>query len=328
MSVEVNIQEMMETGAHFGHQTKRWNPRMRPYIYGSRSGVHIIDLQKTKDLANAALNFITEAVGRGDDILFVGTKVQSREIVKEQAARANMHYVNNRWMGGTLTNFQTIKKSIDKLIDYTDKRENDGFEGFTKRELLDVDRSITKLEASLGGIKRLKRQPDVVFIVDPTHEHIAVLEAKKLGIPVIALIDSNCDPDPIDYPIPSNDDAVSAIAYFTAKIADACLVGLDLRETNARAAEEQQAKLAKDKKPARRKRVTRGTESKDKGQKTAYVDRRGQPQPEEAAKEESKVEAFSAKVEEAEEKPVATEVTTENNSDAAADAPKKAQAAV
>lgn len=228
--LNVQIEEMMEAGAHFGHQTKRWNPKMRPYLYGSRSGVHIIDLQKTKDLATQALEFVSKIAAQGQEILFVGTKPQAREVIKNQALRAKMFYVTDRWMGGTLTNFKTIKKSIDRLIELQTRREKNDFEGYTKKEILDIDREIIKLEASLGGIKLMKGQPSLLFVVDPKQEHIAILEAKKLGIPIVALTDSNCDPDPIDYLIPGNDDAISSIEYFTAKVAEACLAGAEKRE--------------------------------------------------------------------------------------------------
>jgi small subunit ribosomal protein S2 len=284
--IEVQIPEMMATGAHFGHQTKRWNPKMRPYLYGIRSGVHIIDLQQTKDFANNAMTFLSDCAAKGKEILFVGTKQQARDVVKEQAIRGKMHFVNHRWMGGTLTNFPTIKKSIDRLIEYTAKRENDDFKGYTKRELLDIDRKIIKLEASLGGIKRLKRYPDIVFVIDPKHEHIAVREANKLGIPVIAVVDSNCNPDPIDYIIPANDDAISSIEYFVAKAADACLEGAEKREEFIRMDEAKGGGKAA--KPEKR-RVNKGTsKAKDETDKAAYVSKAKN------AEFEEKVESFSA----------------------------------
>lgn len=259
MSFEMNLEEMMEAGAHFGHQTKRWNPKMRPYIYGARSGIHIIDLQKTLPLAQEALEFIAGIVAKGKDLLFVGTKPQARNVIQEQAGRCNMFYVTDRWMGGTLTNYQTIKKSIDRLIDLETRREKKDFEGYKKKELLEVDRTIDKLESSLGGIKKLKGVPGVLFVVDPKQERIAIQEANKLGIPVVALTDSNCDPDPIDYIIPSNDDAISSIEYFSAKVADACLAGLEKRELLA-----QQTKSSEGDQKARapkKRRTAKGTSS-------------------------------------------------------------------
>ncbi len=244
--VEISIAEMMEAGAHFGHQTRRWNPKMKPYLYGSRSGVHIIDLQKTLTLGQSALNFIVETVANGQDILFVGTKPQARDVAKEQAIRANMFYVNNRWMGGTLTNYATIKKSINRLVDFETRRQTeDGFAGYTKKEILDVDREIIKLTASLGGIKSMSQLPGAIFVIDPSHEHIAVSEARKLGIPVVAMVDSNCNPDFVDYVIPSNDDALSSIVYMVSKIADACLAGLEKREQRAQSGEAPKPKKAR-----------------------------------------------------------------------------------
>lgn len=275
--IEVQVPEMMEAGAHFGHQTKRWNPKMRQYIYGARSGVHIINLQRTKGLANEALQQLNDYVAKGKQVLFVGTKPQAREVIKEEANRAKMHYVNQRWMGGTLTNFKTIKKSIDRLIDLETRRENDDFKGYNKRELLEVDRTIAKLEASLGGIKKLNRQPDVVFIVDPKHERIAVLEAKKLGLPIVAITDSNCDPEPIDLVIPANDDAILSIQYFTTKVADACLEGLERREEIVKQEANESKKQSGNKKPERKKRVAKGTEEDGKT-KTAYVGRTANPE--------------------------------------------------
>lgn len=262
--VDVQIQDMMDTGAHFGHQTKRWNPKMKPYIYGSRSGVHIIDLQKTKNLAAKAFRFVSDLVASGKSVLFVGTKPQAREIVKEEAVRAQMHYVNDRWMGGTLTNFQTIKRSIDQLIDFETRRVNNEFVGYTKKELLDIDRRIAKLEASLGGIKSLNGLPGAVFVIDPHLERISVREASVLDVPLVAITDTNCDPDPIDYVIPGNDDAISSIQYFTRKIADACLEGLEKREANAQQHREEDAQ---NKRPARTRRPVRGADDK----KGAYV---------------------------------------------------------
>ncbi len=290
--ISLEIQEMMTAGAHFGHQTKRWNPRMKPYIYGIRSGVHIIDLQQTKVLAVEALGFLTDAVAKGSNVLFVGTKQQAREVVRDQSLRAKMHYVNQRWMGGTLTNFKTIKKSIDKLIDLQTRRINNDFEGYTKKELLDIDRTIEKLEGSLGGIKALTQAPDILVVIDPNLEHIAVGEAKKLGIPVVALTDTNCDPAPIDYVIPGNDDAISSIEYFATKVADAILVGLDKREQHARTdVVFDDANSAK--KSAPRRRVAKGNEGekKGKGTKSAYVSKTAQ------AEFEGNAEgSFSAKV--------------------------------
>lgn len=287
---QVTIPEMMAAGAHFGHQTKRWNPKMRQYIYGARSGVHILDLQKTQKLATEALEFIKKSVASGKSILFVATKKQGRELVKEQAVRAKMHFVNERWMGGTLTNFKTIKHSIDRLIDLERRRKENDFKGYSKRELLEVDRDIIKLEASLGGIKGLNGVPDVVFIVDPNQEDIAVKEATKLNIPIVAITDSNCDPEPIDYVIPANDDAVMSISYFVQKIADACLEGLDKRDSFVRIDSSQTADARR---APKKKRVVTGTHEAD-SKKTAYVSHAAKTQFEGDA-----AQGYSAKVEEA-----------------------------
>lgn len=231
---EVTVQEMFEAGAHFGHQTKKWNPRMKPYIYGSRSGIHIIDLQQTESLAQTALNFIEKTVSEGGDVLFVGTKMQAQPVLEEQAKRCAMPYMTRRWLGGTLTNFGTIKKSIERMLELESRREKNDFAGFTKKELLTVDREIAKLNEALGGIRSLKKPPTVLFIVDPSLEKIAVHEANVLGIPVVAMTDSNCNPDPIDYLMPANDDALRSIQLFTGKVAEACLAGLERREQMAR----------------------------------------------------------------------------------------------
>ncbi len=289
---QVTIPEMMAAGAHFGHQTKRWNPKMRQYIYGARSGVHILDLQKTQKLATEALEFIKNAVASGKSVLFVATKKQGRELVKEQAVRAKMFFVNERWMGGTLTNFKTIKHSIDRLIDLERRRKENDFKGYSKRELLEVDRDIIKLEASLGGIKGLNGVPDVVFIVDPKQEAIAVKESTKLNIPIVAITDSNCDPEPIDYVIPANDDAVLSISYFVQKIADACLEGLDKRDAFVRM-DHSTAGDHNAKRMPKKKRVVTGTHEAD-SKKTAYVSHGAKTQFEGDA-----AQGYSAKVEEA-----------------------------
>ena len=221
----VTIRELLEAGVHFGHQTARWNPRMRKYIYGARNGIHIIDLQKTVPMFDAAFNFITATVTRGESVLFVGTKKQAQEVVRTHAVRCGMYHVTHRWLGGTLTNFRTIKGSIDRLRNI-DRMLTDGTaDALTKKETLKLFREREKLEANLGGIKSMEHLPGVVFIVDPVKEHIAVAEAKKLGIKVVAIADTNSDPTDIDFPIPGNDDAIRAIELFTSRVADAVLAG-------------------------------------------------------------------------------------------------------
>ena len=303
MTVEISITEMMEAGAHFGHQTRRWNPKMKPYLYGARSGVHIIDLQKTFTLGQAALNFLTETVANGKDVLFVGTKPQARETIKEQAVRSNMFYVNNRWMGGTLTNYATIKKSINRLVDYETRRQvENGFEGYTKKEILEIDRAIIKLTASLGGIKNLNGLPGAIFVIDPNQERIAVSEAQKLGIPVVAMVDSNCNPDNVEYVIPCNDDAITSIIYMVSKIADACLDGLEKRERRAqdnpqpkKVAKPQTAQEPRKERDDKRKRPGQRGEkpAAAAGKKSAYVAKSVQEQPASAEAQEG---SFSAKV--------------------------------
>ena len=221
----VTMKQMLEAGVHFGHQTKRWNPKMKPYIFGARNGIYIIDLQQTVVLWRRAYDFVVDLASRGEKVLFVGTKKQAQEVIAEEATRGGMFYVNNRWLGGTLTNFKTVKGSIERLRTI-ERMETDGtFEKLPKKEVLELGRDRDKLMRSLGGIKDMNRLPGAVFIVDPKKEHIAVAEANRLQIPVVAIVDTNCDPDLIDYVIPGNDDAIRSIKLFTANIADACVEG-------------------------------------------------------------------------------------------------------
>ena len=221
----VSLRDLLEAGVHFGHQTRLWNPKMKPYIYGEKNGVHIIDLQKTARSLVGATRFVTQIAARGGSVLFVGTKRASREIIEEQANRSGMFYVNNRWLGGTLTNFQTVKKSIDRYTGIERARDEGRFDLLTKREAQELNRKLEKMERSLGGIKNMKGLPDLMFVIDPKREHIAVREANKLKIPVVGLCDTNCDPDGITYVIPGNDDAMKSIRLFTTALADACIEG-------------------------------------------------------------------------------------------------------
>lgn len=239
---QVSVKELLEAGVHFGHQTARWNPKMKPYIFTARNGIHIIDLQKTADQANKAYKFVADSVALGAKVLFVGTKKQSQEVIKEQAERAKMFYVNHRWLGGMLTNFKTIKQSIDRLNGWYQKRDSGELEKLPKREVLTIQRKVEKLEYSLLGIKDMLKAPDIVFIVDPHKENIAKLEANRLGIPVIALTDTNCDPTGIDHIIPGNDDAIRAITRVVSMIADACAEGLERREIVIRREAEEREK--------------------------------------------------------------------------------------
>ncbi len=225
MASIINMKQLLEAGVHFGHQTSKWNPKMKQYIFGARNGIHIIDLQKTVVLFKEAYEFITDTVADGGKVLFVGTKRQAQDAIQEEAERAGMYYVTNRWLGGFMTNFQTIKKSIDRMKDLEQMRDDGSFENFKKKEALGFEREITKLNFVFNGIRDLRDIPDAIFIVDPKKEKIALAEANKLGIPVIALVDTNSDPDNIDYVIPANDDAIRAIRLFSSRIADACAEG-------------------------------------------------------------------------------------------------------
>lgn len=222
---QVTMRDLLEAGVHFGHQTNRWNPKMRPYIYGGRNGVHVIDLSQTVRYLASALDFIRTVSAKGEAVLFVGTKRQAQEAVREQAERSNQFYVVNRWLGGTLTNFQTIRKSIDRLKELEKMSRDGSYAKYTKKEVLRFEREKERLENNVGGIANMDRVPGALFVLDPKKEEIAVREARKLGIPVVAVCDTNCDPDGIDYVVPGNDDAIRAIRLFSTAIADACLEG-------------------------------------------------------------------------------------------------------
>ncbi len=221
----ISMKLLLEAGVHFGHQTNKWNPKMKPYIFGARNNIYIIDLQQTVGMFQTAYNFIVDAVSEGKEILFVGTKKQSQEAIKEEALRCGMPYVNQRWLGGMLTNFVTIKKSIDRLNTLSKMFDDDSIKAFPKKEITQLQKEKEKLENVLGGIRGMKSYPSAVFIVDPNREHIAVQEAKKLSIPIVGIVDTNCDPDDIDYIIPGNDDAIRAIKLFASKFADAVIEG-------------------------------------------------------------------------------------------------------
>ena len=222
---EISMREMLEAGVHFGHQTNRWNPKMRPYIFGARNGIYIIDLQKTVVLFEKAYKFLVNVTARGEKVLFVGTKKQAQEVVQEHAANAEQYYVNSRWLGGTLTNFVTIKQSIKRLHEIVAMEKDGTFERLLKKEVLRLTRERIKLQKNLGGIQEMTKLPGAVFVIDPRKEHIAVAEARKLGIPVVGLVDTNCDPETVGYVIPGNDDAIRAIRIFVNGIAKACVEG-------------------------------------------------------------------------------------------------------
>jgi len=225
MSV-ISMKQLLEAGVHFGHQTRRWNPKMAPYIFTERNGIYIIDLQKTVKKAEEAYNFVKQVSEEGKDILFVGTKKQAQEAIKDEAIRSNMHFVNNRWLGGMLTNFSTIKCRIRKLEQIEKMQEDGTFEVLPKKEVIKLKLQMEKLTTNLGGIRNLDvENVGAMFIVDPRKEKNAILEAKILGIPVVAIVDTNCDPEEIDYVIPGNDDAIRAVKLITAKMADAIMEG-------------------------------------------------------------------------------------------------------
>jgi small subunit ribosomal protein S2 len=224
----ITMKELLEAGVHFGHQTKRWNPKMKEYIFGERNGIYIIDLQKTLKLFKDASKFVTELCADGKSILFVGTKRQAQDAVAEEATRAGMPYINQRWLGGLLTNWVTVQKSVKRLQELDEMAVDGRYELLTKKEVIKLERERKHLQANLAGIKAMKRLPDALFIVDSNNEAIAVKEARKLGIPVVAVVDTNCDPTVVDYVIPGNDDALRAIRLFTSKIADSAAEGVNL----------------------------------------------------------------------------------------------------
>jgi len=226
----LSVRALLEAGVHFGHQTKRWNPKMRPYIYGARNGTHIIDLDQTAKLFNRAYDFITEAVARGGNVLFVGTKRQAQDIIRDESLRCNMYFVNNRWLGGTLTNFKTIKQGLDRLRTLERMAEDGTHEQLPKKEVIKLNKEQTRLEKYLGGLKNMGGLPHVMFVADPSMENIAVHEARKLGIPVVGITDTNCDPDKVDIVIPGNDDAIRSIKLITSRVADACMEGQERRK--------------------------------------------------------------------------------------------------
>lgn len=240
----ITMKEMLETGVHFGHQTRRWNPKMRPYIFGARKGIHIIDLQQTMPLFDTAYEFIQDVTAKKGKVLFVGTKRQARDIFQEEATRAGMFHVTQRWMGGTLTNFRTIKGRIDRLKKLEEMFEDGSINRFPKKEIVGMQRELEKLQAALGGIKGMDDYPQAGFLVDPRREDIAVQEFRRLRIPIVAVTDTNCDPDLVDYILPGNDDAIRAIKLFASKIADACLEGKARQDKESEQAAQEELRAA------------------------------------------------------------------------------------
>ncbi len=228
------LRSLLDAGVHFGHQTKRWNPKMRPYIYGARNGIHIVDLDQTVRLFKKAYDFVVDAVARGGHILFVGTKRQAQDIVQEEARRSGMYFVTNRWLGGTLTNFRTIKQGLDRLRTLERMKEDGTYEQLLKKEVSRLEKERERLEKYLGGLKGMAAVPAAIFVIDPHQESIGVNEARKLGVQVIGITDTNCDPDQIDFVIPGNDDAIRSIRLITARIADAAMEGMQRRKDSER----------------------------------------------------------------------------------------------
>ena len=263
----LTMKELLEAGVHFGHQTKRWNPKMKPYIFGARNGIYIIDLQKTVRMFKTAYDFVAETVANGKSVLFVGTKKQAKEAIYEEANRCEMFYVHNRWLGGMLTNFQTIKQGIDRL-NYLNSIQNDGsINLFPKKERLKHEKERVKLDSTLGGIRSMNGLPGAIFIVDPKNEAIAVREGKRLRIPIVSIVDTNCDPDDVDYIIPGNDDAIRSIRLISSRIANACIEGKkrldEKREAESDKKTEKVVEAAETKpelKPGERKVISNGTD--------------------------------------------------------------------
>jgi small subunit ribosomal protein S2 len=252
----ISIKQLLEAGVHFGHQTSRWNPKMKEYIFGERNGIHIIDLQKTLRLFREAVEFMTELGAQGKEVLFVGTKRQAQEAVEEDAVRCGMHFVTNRWLGGLLTNFETVRNSIKRFKELEALKEDGYYSKFSsKKEIAQLERERKKLEKNLRGIRNMERLPDAIFVIDSDKEAIAVQEANRLGIPVVAVVDTNCDPDRVDYVIPGNDDALRSVKLFTSTVADAIAAGRALWE--AKQAEERKARELAEKEEAARAAAAR-----------------------------------------------------------------------
>jgi small subunit ribosomal protein S2 len=263
----VTMKELLEAGVHFGHQTKRWNPKMKPYIFGARNGIYIIDLQKTVSMFKIAYDFVRDQVAQGKSVLFVGTKKQARESIYEEANRCEMFFVHNRWLGGMLTNFQTIRKSILRLNYLNDIINNESINLFPKKERLKLAKERVKLDNNLGGIRTMTSLPGAIFVVDPKNESIAVHEGQRLNIPIVAIVDTNCDPDEVNYLIPGNDDAIRSIRLLTERIADACIEGRARHEEKMQAEADKEiedkpevAVAGVDLKPGERKVISDGTE--------------------------------------------------------------------
>jgi small subunit ribosomal protein S2 len=234
---QITMRELLEAGVHFGHQTRRWNPKMKPYVFGARNGIYIIDLQKTVDQTRKACDFASKITAEGKKVLFVGTKKQAKDVIESEAQRSGMYHVTNRWLGGMLTNYQTVKASIDRLKKIETLKNSPEWKDVPKKEQSRYERELEKLKKSLGGIEDMKKLPGALFVIDTEKEHIAVLEAKKLGIPTIAVVDTNCDPSNITHVIPGNDDAIRSVKLFARLIADSCIEGAKVHQEKLRAQE-------------------------------------------------------------------------------------------
>lgn len=242
----ISMKQLLEAGVHFGHQTRRWNPKMAEYIYTERNGIYIIDLQKTVRKAEEAYNFVRDVAARGGQVLFVGTKKQAQDSIREEAERCGMFFINNRWLGGTLTNYMTIRKRIARLFELERMEEEGTFNVLPKKEVAKLRLEHEKLEKNLGGIKNMKGIPDCLFVVDPKKEYIAVMEARRLGIPIVGIVDTNCDPEEVDYVIPGNDDAIRAVKLIAGKMADAVIEGKQGRDEMAATEKEMEAEQSEE----------------------------------------------------------------------------------
>ena len=296
----VTMKELLEAGVHFGHQTKRWNPKMKPYIFGARNGIYIIDLQKTVRMFKNVYDFVVDTVAGGKSVLFVGTKKQARESIYEEANRCEMFFVHNRWLGGMLTNYQTIKQSIDRLNHLNNIMNDGSIDLFPKKERLKLEKARVKLDNNLGGIRTMAGLPGAIFVVDPRKEAIAVMEGKRLNIPIIAIVDTNCDPDEIDYLIPGNDDAIRAIRLISSRIADACIEGKERLAEKQRAEEDKDVEekteistVGAELKPGERKVISDGSD----GPVVEIIKRTTQeePHPEESQKDPKETESEKQK---------------------------------
>jgi small subunit ribosomal protein S2 len=273
LAVTVTMKELLEAGVHFGHQVRRWNPKMKEFIFGERNGINIIDLQKTQKMFRDAIGFVTGLMGedRGRNILFVGTKRQAQDAIREEAERAGQYYINQRWLGGLLTNFQTVQKSIKRLRDLEAMQTDGRYEKLTKKERIKLDRERETLEKNLSGIKSMTRLPDALFVIDVRKEEIAVKEANRLGIPIIAVVDTNCSPEGIDYVIPGNDDALRAVRLFASRIADAVIEGQQLSTKAADEEEQAATEAAAAPAPTSRPTTSSVTTERDPGAQSAQV---------------------------------------------------------